>query len=134
MKDLSQIKVSEVMSRWVVTVNIDSPFEEIIKTLNEYKVHAVIVTGPGGEFMGVVSHSDIVENLGKHGPKIFELKAEDIMCPKPYTISGEASLKEAATKMINNRVHRLLVLSPHPSKSVPVGVLSATDIIRTISV
>jgi CBS domain-containing protein len=134
MKDLSSLKVADVMSRGVVTVDVNASFSEVIKTLNEFKVHAVIVIGPGGEFMGVISHSDIVEALGKYGAKIFDLSAEDIMCPKPYTIDGNATLKEAATKMINNRVHRLLVLSPHPGKLVPVGVLSATDIVRVVAV
>ncbi len=133
MKDISQIKVADVMSRSVVTVGMHSSFKEIIKTLNEFKVHAVIVIGPGGEFMGVVSHSDIVRALDEYGTKIFELEAEEIMCPRPYTIDGEASLKEAATKMINYRVHRLLVFSKRTGKIVPVGVLSATDIVRAVA-
>ncbi len=133
MKDLSKIKVADIMSRWVVTVGINDTFEDVIRTLNEFKVHAVVVIGPGGEFMGVVSHSDIVEALKKFGPKIFDLEVEDIMCPKPYTIAGEASVKEAAAKMVNNKVHRLLVLSEQPAKRVPVGVVSATDIVRVVA-
>lgn len=133
MKDLSQIKVADIMSRWVVTVGINDSLEDVIKTLNEFKVHAVVVIGPGGEFMGVVSHSDIIAALGKYGSKLFEMEAEDIMCPKPYTVEGEASVKEAATKMINHKVHRLLVLSKQTGKLVPVGVVSATDIVRAVA-
>ncbi len=134
MKDVKQIKVADIMSRSVVTVKIDASLDQIIKTLDEFKVHAVIVIGPEGEFMGVISHSDIVRALDKYGPKIFEMDAEDIMCPKPYTIEGEATLREAAAKMINHRVHRLLVLSKRTGKIVPVGVLSVTDIIRAVAV
>ena len=133
MKDLTQLKVVDVMSRGVVAVDLNDSFENIIKTFNEAKVHAVIVIGPGGEFMGVVSHSDIIEALHKHKEKIFSLSAEDIMCPKPYTIDANANLKEAAAIMIQKKVHRLLVLSSHPGKLLPVGILSATDIIYAIA-
>ncbi len=131
--DLTKTKVSEVMSRGVITVDINAPFEEVLRQLTENKVHAVIVTASGGEFMGVISHSDIIENLARRGPEIFDLVAEDIMCPKPYTIDGSATLKEAAAKMVNYGVHRLLVLSSHGGKLVPVGVLSAIDLVRAES-
>ncbi|OAG28276.1 CBS domain-containing protein [Thermodesulfatator autotrophicus] len=133
MKDLTQIKVNEVMSRTLITVDIDTTFEEIIKTFNESKVHALIVIGPGGEFMGVLSHSDVIKGLKEYGPKIFDLVAEDLMYPKPYSIDPNANLKEAAAIMIKNKVHRLLVISSHSGKYIPVGVLSATDIIRVIA-
>ncbi len=133
MKDLTKIKVADIMSRWVVTVGINDKIEDVLRTFVEFKVHAVVVIGPGGEFMGVISHSDIIEALNKLGPRFFDLEVEDIMCPKPYTIEGEASVKEAAAKMINNKVHRLLVLSQQPAKRVPVGIVSATDIIRVVA-
>ncbi|MBA2848963.1 CBS domain-containing protein [Thermosulfuriphilus ammonigenes] len=131
--DIAKIKVSEVMSRGVVTVGLEARLEEILNQLLENKVHAVIVTAKDGEFMGVVSHSDIIETLARRGQKIFELTAEDIMCPKPYYVKGDASLKEAAVKMINNGVHRLIVFSSHMGRLLPVGILSAIDIVRVVS-
>ncbi|QJA05745.1 CBS domain-containing protein [Thermosulfurimonas marina] len=131
--DFTQTKVREVMSREVFRVPLEASLEEILRELLEHRIHAVLVSGPGGEFMGVVSHSDIIEALAKHGPRIFEMKAEDLMCPKPYTIEAEATLKEAAAKMIAHRVHRLLVVTSHGGKFIPVGVLSATDLVRAAS-
>ncbi len=131
--DFTKTKVVEIMSRTVFRVSLKAKLEDILKELIDNKIHAVIVTGEGGEFMGVVSHSDIIEALAKHGPQVFEMEAEDIMCPKPYTIEAEATLKEAAAKMVNYGVHRLLVLSSHGNRLVPVGVLSATDLVRAAS-
>ncbi|WP_456431716.1 CBS domain-containing protein [Thermosulfuriphilus sp.] len=131
--DLTKIKVSEVMSRGVVTVGLEATFEEILDQLLENKVHAVIVTAKDGEFMGVVSHSDIIETLAKRREEIFSLNAEDIMCPKPYYVKGDASLKEAAAKMVGNGVHRIIVFSSHMGRLVPVGILSAIDIVRIVS-
>lgn len=131
--DFTKITVSEIMSRGIITVGMEASFEEILRQLTENKVHAVVVTAPGGEFMGVISHSDIIEALAKKGAEIFNLVAEDLMCPKPYTIEGTATLKEAAAKMVNYGVHRLLVLSSYGGKLIPVGVLSAIDLVRAES-
>ncbi|AEH44674.1 putative signal transduction protein with CBS domains [Thermodesulfatator indicus DSM 15286] len=133
MKDLAQITVNKVMTRSLKIVDIDTSFEEVVKTFNETKVHALIVVGPGGEFMGILSHSDIIKGLQEYGPKIFVLTAEDLMHPKPFTIDPNANLKEAAAIMVKNRIHRLLVISSHAGKYIPIGVLSATDIIKAVA-
>ncbi len=133
MKDLTEISVMEIMHRGVVSVDIETSFQEVINTFIEFKVHAIIVT-LGGEFMGVLSHSDIISNLKKHGKKIFDMTAEDIMTPKPFTIDANASAKEAAAKMANNHIHRLLVMSSESGKLLPIGVLSASDIIKAVAI
>jgi len=100
----------------------------------EAKVSALIVTAPNGEFMGIVSKTDVISALKKFGSEVWEKTAEDILCPKPYTIEGEATLKEAESEMLNHRVHRLIVVAPSSvGKYVPVGVLSATDILRELA-
>ncbi len=133
MKDVCEIKVSDIMSRSLVTIGIDEPFEEVIKNFVDAKVHALIVVGPGGEFMGVISHTDVINALHEHKEKVFELEAEDLMFPKPFTIDANANLKEAAAIMMKNKIHRLLVLSSYSGKLLPVGIISATDIIRAIA-
>ncbi len=63
-----------------------------------------------------------------------ERGVEDLLCPKPYTIDGNSSIKEAAQKMMVHKVHRLLVVSPSAvGKYLPVGIITATDILRAIA-
>ncbi len=126
--------VAEVMSRTLYTIPIDATFSQILDTFLEAKVSALIVTAPNGEFMGIVSKTDVISALKKFGSEVWEKTAEDILCPKPYTIEGEATLKEAESEMLNHRVHRLIVVAPSSvGKYVPVGMLSATDILRELA-
>lgn len=126
--------VAEVMSRTLYTIPIDTTFSQIVDAFLEAKVSALIVTAPNGEFMGIISKTDVISALKKFGKEVWEKTAEDILCPKPYTIEGEATLKEAARKMLNHRVHRLIVVTPSSvGKFVPVGVLSATDVLRELA-
>lgn len=131
---IEEKKVSEVMSRSLYTVSIDSSFEEILQTMIENRVSAVIVLAPNSEFMGIVSKTDILSALQKYGSQVFSKNAEDLLCPKPYTIEGNATIKEAAQKMLAHKVHRLLVVSPSTiGKYMPVGIISATDILKEIA-
>ncbi len=131
---LLEKKVSEVMSRTLYTIGLNANFEEIISTFLEAKVSALIVVAPNGEFMGIISKTDVISGLKKYGPNIWDKTTEDLLCPKPYTIDGQANLAEAARKMLAHRVHRLIVVSPSSTgKYVPVGVVSATDLIKALA-
>lgn len=131
---IEEKKVAEVMSRSLYTVSMDASFEEILQTMIENRVSAVIVLAPNGEFMGIVSKTDILSALKKYGAQVFSKNAEDLLCPKPYTIEGNATIKEAAQKMLAHKVHRLLVVSPSAiGRYMPVGIVSATDILKEIA-
>jgi predicted transcriptional regulator len=123
--------VSDVMSRGVHTVSVDATFSEIINAFSESKVSALIVVAPNGEFMGVISKTDIISALKQFGNDVWGKTADDILYPYPCTIEGSANIKEAARKMLKHKVHRLIVVTPSKvGKFAPVGLISATDILR----
>ncbi|MEZ0343763.1 MAG: CBS domain-containing protein [Caldimicrobium sp.] len=128
-------KVSEVMNRTLFTVAEEATIGEIIDTMLKNRISAVIVVAGNGEFLGIVSKTDIIDALKKYGAEIFNKKAEDLLCPKPYTIEGEATIKEAAQRMLAHGVHRLLVINPTGlGKYVPVGIITATDILKALAI
>jgi predicted transcriptional regulator len=49
----------------------------------------------------------------------------------PLTIARDASLREAADRMISNEVHRLLVVAP--GELTPFGQISAADIVAEMA-
>lgn len=132
--NIAEMKVSEIMNRTLFTVSLGASLDEIIETMLQNRISAVIVIADNGEFMGVISKTDIISALKKYGTAILEKTAEDLLNPKPYTIEGEATVADAAKKMLINRVHRLLVISPSTiGKFMPVGIITATDILKKIS-
>ncbi|MDM7202609.1 MAG: CBS domain-containing protein [Thermodesulfobacteriaceae bacterium] len=122
------------MNRTLITIPLNATLLEIIDTLIGNHISAVIVTAQNGEFMGVISKTDIISALKKYGASILEKTAEDLLNPKPYTIEGSATIVEAAREMITKKVHRLLVVSPSAiGKYMPVGIVTATDILKKLS-
>lgn len=128
--DLSKEKrVRDVMTRGVITVSFDTPVSKITKLLVEGDISGVAVTAPDDEVVGVVSEIDIIKVFDQDWDK---LTAEDVMSTFVRTIDPETTIKKAADIMRDLNIHRLLILHRAPGRSydVPVGILSASDILR----
>ena len=122
-------RVRDVMERGVITVPFDTPVSEIARILVEKDVPAVAVTAPDDEAVGVVSEVDIMKVFDKNWDN---LTAEDIMSSFVRTIDPETTMKKAADIMGELKIHRLLILSLSPAYGVPVGLLTASDILKAI--
>lgn len=54
-----------------------------------------------------------------------ELLVEDIMTPSVFSVSAEATVSEVANLMLNQHLHRVLVLTD----GKPVGIISSSDLL-----
>jgi predicted transcriptional regulator len=122
-------KVREVMTRGVITVSHDTPVNEIVKILVRKDISGIAVTAPDNEAVGVISELDIIKFMDKDWSS---LTAEDVMSHFVRAIDPETTLRKAADTMKELNIHRLLVLSLRPAPGVPIGILSASDILRAI--
>jgi predicted transcriptional regulator len=120
-------RVRDVMTRGVITVSFDTTVSEIAKLLVKEEISGLAVTAPDDEVVGVISEIDLI--------KVFDqdwnnLTAEDIMSTFVRAIDPETTIKKAADIMRELNIHRLLILSLIPAYGVPVGILTASDILR----
>ncbi|PXF53607.1 MAG: histidine kinase [Candidatus Methanophagaceae archaeon] len=120
-------RVRDVMTRGVITVPFDTPVSEIAKLLVRERISGIVVTAPSGEAVGVISEIDIIKVFEKDWDK---LTAEDVMSSVVRTIDPETTLRKAAAIMRDLNIHRLVILSLKPAPGVPIGILTASDILR----
>ncbi len=126
--DLTKEKrVRDVMTRGVITVPLDTPVSEIAKLLVEEDISGIVVTAPDGEVVGVISEIDLIKAFDKDWNR---LTAEDVMSTFVRAIDPETTLKRAADLMREYNIHRLLILSLSPSPGIPIGILTAHDILK----
>lgn len=126
-------KIRDVMTREVFTAQFDAPLLEALETMTLNDVSGVVVVNTDGEAMGVISSLDIAKILReKTKEQIHSLKAEDVMTPFVVEIGPEQDLEEAAKVMIEKKIHRLVIVSPTIAGRKPVGILSATDLVREL--
>ena len=120
-------RVRDVMTRGVITVPFDTPVSEIAKLLVRERISGIVVTAPNGEAVGVISEIDIIKVFEKDWDK---LTAEDVMSSVVRTIDPETTLRKAAAIMRDLNIHRLVILSLKPAPGVPIGILTASDILK----
>ncbi|MCD6209904.1 hypothetical protein DRN80_00295 [Methanosarcinales archaeon] len=120
-------RVRDVMTRGVITVSFDTPVSKIAKLLVRECISGIAVTALNGEVVGVISEIDIIKVFDKDWDR---LTAEDIMSTVVRTIDPETTLRKAAEIMCDLNIHRLLILSLKPAPGVPIGILTASDILR----
>jgi len=89
------------------------------------EIHAVMVTEREGESpVGVVSHTDAIAHYGEN---LTAIHARDVMTENVISISEDATVEEAAKRLLESHIHRLLVVG---EEGAPLGILSTTDIVR----
>lgn len=119
--------VRDIYHKGVILCKPDSPLQEVVRVMADTEVHAVMVTEHEGEPpVGVVSHIDIIAHYGEN---LSTIQARDVMTSNVINIPEDATVEEAAKKLLESKIHRLLVVS---ADGKPLGILSTTDIIREI--
>jgi CBS domain-containing protein len=137
------MKVQEIMTREVVTVDPDAELRDVARTLVDKNISGVPVCGAHGELVGIVTEGDILVKEGgprddrhffgllrgadvKRAEKARALKAKDAMTAQVFTISPYASVAEAARRMSDLGIKRLPVVKDGRL----VGIVSRTDLMR----
>ena len=117
--------VRDIYHKGVILCRPDTPLQEMVRVMADTEIHAVMVAEDEGEPpVGVVSHTDAI---AYYGQDLTVIQARDVMTPHVVSISEDATVEEAAKKLLESKIHRLLVVG---EDGKPLGILSTTDIIR----
>lgn len=140
--------VSEFMTRDVVAVSPETALDTVAATLTRHRISGAPVVDATGKAVGVISLADIVNpdregTTSKGFPIVYYIehgmatpsiegadfrdgRAEDVMTPLPFTIESSATIVEASAVMVEQRIHRLLVVEG----GALVGIVSTLDLLR----
>ncbi len=139
-----KLTVSDVMTRTVVSVNAFTPFKDIVRRMQEYRVSAVPVVDEDDIVLGIISEGDLIlkEDADLEGePRFLDGArrrqdrskaagriASELMTAPAITIGPDATLGEAARLMHRRAVKRLPVVDP--ADGTILGIVSRTDLLK----
>ena len=128
----NHILLRDIMTRGVTSVPMDITLREVAKILIDQNVSGVAVTDHNGEIMGFITEMDMLHVVVDKS--LLDNTAEAIMTTSLKSISPSTDLETAASVMLEARIHRLIILSEQGmgASDRPVGILSASDIIRQL--
>lgn len=116
------VKVHELLTPSVITAEPHQSVEHVRKMLETNRISAVPVVNTAGEPVGIVSVTDLVQDLKAGAP------ISGVMTEKVYTVPQYDDVSTAARVMRNHHIHRVVVT--HEKKVV--GVLSAFDLLKLV--
>jgi CBS domain-containing protein len=125
------LAVADLMTIDPITIRVDDTLEAAEDLLRSYRISGLPVTDEEGRLVGVISQTDL---LFLDTPPVRALvrrresgiRVGEIMTSPPMTIDMEASIREAAQLMTEQRLHRLVAVD---RSGRPIGVLSSMDFV-----
>ncbi|NUQ37854.1 MAG: 2-oxoacid:acceptor oxidoreductase family protein [Caldilineales bacterium] len=125
-------RVQDVMHHGVIACQPNTPLSKVAQAMAQRNISAVVVVDQAGYLQGLVSQTDLVraEASNREFTALPDILPEHIMTREVITTTPEEALHDAVSKLIENRVHRLVVVQQENGHKRPVGILSVTDLAR----
>jgi len=133
---MAALHVRDVMSSPVTVIAPQTPLPEIERRMSELLVRHVLVT-ERQHIVGIVTWGDVrqarssnVPRLNTDAPELLnDLPATSLMTRDVVTVAASAPITTAAKLMVDHKIGSLPVMY----QGRPVGMLTATDIIRLVA-
>lgn len=117
--------VRDIYHKGVIFCKPETPLQEVVRVMADTEIHAIMVAErEGAPPVGVVSHMDTIVHYGED---LTAIEARDVMTSTVISVSELATVKDAAKRLLESDIHRLLVIDEDDK---PLGILSTTDIVR----
>jgi CBS domain-containing protein len=126
--------VGDRMAIEPIVVRADASLTEAASIMDHRHVHGLPVVDGSGSLVGVLSQTDLArargtEYLWANWPG---LAVRHLMTSPAITVHRSTPLAIAARKMERHRIHRLVVVDDL-DETIPIGVLSMTDLVHAIA-
>lgn len=131
----------EMVRDWMtpdpITITPDTTLPEAHRLMMAHSIRRLPVID-NGQLAGIVTLGDVrgAEPSGATSLSIWEvnylvskLRIDEIMTPRPFTISADATLGEAAQMMLNYKISGLPVVDEDQRV---VGIITESDIFRMV--
>jgi len=139
-RTLTLVKVTEIMSRPVVTVTPDASIKQAAQLLVEHGISALPVVDATGALVGIVSEADLVPLETRPDPRTqatpptptagtMPRKVADVMTRHVLSVRATSEVSQAARTMLDEGIKRVPVMS---GRKV-VGIVSRRDLVRVIA-
>lgn len=129
------MKISSIMTRGVVTVDMDDSLQTIREILNNFEFHHVPVVDDQ-KLIGIISDRDLLSELSpfldtpsqeQRDFAILKKRAHQIMSRILITVNAETSIEKACNLLLENDISCLPVISPQDNVE---GIITWKDILK----
>mgnify|MGYP003122793537 FL=1 len=123
------IKVSDYMSRNLITFKPEQTVLEVMNTLIKKKISGGPVVNDNHELVGIISEGDCIKEISNsryYNHPMEDIKVEDHMIKEVETIDGDMNLFDAAEKFLRDKRRRF----PICENGKLIGQISQKDVLK----
>nr|WP_321232813.1 CBS domain-containing protein [uncultured Psychroserpens sp.] len=125
---VAAIKVSDFMTRDLITFKPEQTVEEVIQTLIKNKISGGPVVNSNNELIGIISEGDCLKQISEsryYNMPMEQHTVENRMAKNVETIDGNMNVFDAANKFLESKIRRF----PIVENGKLVGQISQKDIL-----
>jgi predicted transcriptional regulator len=124
------LRVGDLMTADPVVVDQDAPIADAEMLLRSYRISGLPVL-EDGTLVGVISQTDILNARSSEliGSNWNRVRVRHLMTRPAMTVHMDATVDDAARRMLDEHVHRLVVVD---ASGYPIGVVTTSDLLRSI--
>jgi signal-transduction protein with cAMP-binding, CBS, and nucleotidyltransferase domain len=119
------LRVKDLMTRSIISISVNKSVMEAASVMTVEGLSSVLLKSEN-KIVGIITDHDIISRVVALGLNPKEVMTGEVMSTPLTSISEEASIEEAAERMRENKMRRLVVTN----KVDIVGIIAESDIIR----
>jgi CBS domain-containing protein len=108
--DMVATTVRHVIRKKLETIRPSSTAQEAAKRMRSKKISSLVVIEKGDAPVGIVTERDLVRHVCSKDISSDSVLIQEIMSSPIVTIDVNASIEQAADKMVQNKVRHLLIV------------------------
>jgi CBS domain-containing protein len=108
----------------VVTISSGATVSELVASLTEHKIGALIVV-ENGQPVGIASERDVVRRLHRTGSQVLELPVSELMSAPLVSCGPQEKLDDVAAAMTDRRIRHMPVLA----EDKLAGIVTIGDVV-----
>ncbi len=123
------MKVKEIMTKKVITLNPDMSMQEVLEILVDNNISGAPVLGTDGHLAGIATEKDLLIALDFVGEKnLGSMRISEVMSKDIISFGEDADIKDIAAELARKNIKRAPIVN---GQSV-VGIVSRRDILKSV--
>ena len=125
--DNSLILVKDIMSKAIISVNVETTVFQIAKMMEQGGIGAILVK-KDGHLSGIITDRDFATKVASNSLS-FDTPVEKVMSSPLITINYDESISAAAERMASKKIRKLAVTD----NGNVVGLITSTDLVNQLA-
>lgn len=116
--------INKLVTHRLETIHLHESAQEAAKKMKHKEIGSLLVIDESDVFVGIITEKDLVSKICVHNKSSAEVFVKDIMSSPLVYIDYDATLADAAKKMVESKIEHLLIKNADKL----IGILTTSDL------